>query len=489
MAGFGARFRGDGQQYYPSDSASNQPGAGFRKWLGNLGAAGRTQDLSQSIESAPYNPGAVPAEPLVIDEPGGGKTSNLLGFGVSRLKRLFSGTTSEPGAYPEPTAPTSLVTPAAAATIPGTPRPAARPVVATARPRKTGASPGGFVDMTSPTPKTPPAVEAAPQLPDTNYAEMANEDGVIRRVYAPGSGSGFGWSKRVVDGKEVPMLSEGLNRTEMFSQNADQVALNGGASPGTRPAGFTDVGGSSFGMKRLAAGDSGGMGEDESFGGILAGRRADKRALTQAQIANINSEVATRPIKLGIEQQVANQTGAYQQESVAATREGHQLGFNEKLIADATTRRGQDFTKEYHAGLIEEYGRAREEARTAKNDAAKEAAQIRADAKMKEIVQSQQKIWSDTYTELLKAGKDDAEAKALADVALAGVRGDTIVPGSPEVKGKFRFGFGTKAQPKVLPKVVKKSEGSADAATAQKLLAKYGNDPVKARAAYAAGER
>lgn len=84
----------------------------------------------------------------------------------------------------------------------------------------------------------------------------------------------------------------------------------------------------------------------------------------------------------------------------------------------------------------------------------------------------------------IASGKDETQALEEAAIARALVMNDsTIIPGTPEVKGGW-FGKDQPAKPtQIIPK------SNVDVNTAKKLLQKYNNDPAKARAAYANGER
>ena len=117
----------------------------------------------------------------------------------------------------------------------------------------------------------------------------------------------------------------------------------------------------------------------------------------------------------------------------------------------------------------------------------KEQIELAAANKQAEILQNQKKLGADAYTKTFAETGDPMKAADAQMAVEAALSGDTFVPGTQAQKGTFRFGFGKPKIDATAGKIIKK--GEVDVSVAQKLMAKYGNDPTKARAAYAAGER
>lgn len=117
----------------------------------------------------------------------------------------------------------------------------------------------------------------------------------------------------------------------------------------------------------------------------------------------------------------------------------------------------------------------------------KEQLELTAANKQAEIQQNQKKLGAEAYTKTFAETGDPLKAADAQMAVEAALSRDTFIPGIQAQKGTFRFGFGKPKVDATPGKVVK--NGTVDTAVAQKLMARYGNDPVKARAAYAAGER
>jgi hypothetical protein len=111
-------------------------------------------------------------------------------------------------------------------------------------------------------------------LSGENYGEIQQEDGSVRRVYAPGGESRLG------------TYNEGGQKVEVMpyvDSMGTATAKGGYSDPNGRQPGQTDVGSSSGGYERVAAGDGGPLSGDDSIGGIFAQKRRLARDESRAR--------------------------------------------------------------------------------------------------------------------------------------------------------------------------------------------------------------